>query len=142
MIDLAFSEVPEQDMATLVPIMFGIVLLILGISLRTVTGTEVTLSIIVFSVFGTMGLAGWAGVVMNAGTMGAPVIILTLSVAHSVHILATLRQQMRGGATKRDAIVESLRVNMAPVFITSITTAIGFVSLNFSDSPPSSYSVT
>ena len=136
MIDLAFSEVPEQDMATLVPIMFGLVLLILGISLRTVTGTAVTLSIIVFSVFGTMGLAGWAGVVMNAGTMGAPVIILTLSVAHSVHILATLRQQMRGGATKRDAIVESLRVNMAPVFITSITTAIGFMTMNFSDAPP------
>ncbi len=136
MINLAFSEVPEQDMATLVPIMFGLVLLILGISLRTVTGTAVTLSIIVFSVFGTMGLAGWAGVVMNAGTMGAPVIILTLSVAHSVHILATMRQQMRGGAAKRDAIVESLRVNMAPVFITSITTAIGFMTMNFSDAPP------
>lgn len=35
MINLAFSEVPEQDMATLVPIMFGLVLLILGVSLRT-----------------------------------------------------------------------------------------------------------
>ena len=34
------------------------------------------------------------------------------------------------------AIVESIRINAYPVFITSVTTAIGFLSLNASDSPP------
>ena len=43
---------------------------------------------------------------------------------------------MRTGKTKREAIIESLRINHQPVFITSATTAIGFLSLNFSDSPP------
>ena len=31
---------------------------------------------------------------------------------------------------------ESLRINMQPVFLTSTTTAIGFLCLNFSESPP------
>ncbi|MBL4868232.1 MAG: MMPL family transporter [Pseudomonadales bacterium] len=35
-----------------------------------------------------------------------------------------------------DAMSESLRVNMQPVFLTSTTTAVGFLCLNFSESPP------
>ncbi len=136
MINMAFSEVPEQDMATLLPFMFLLIVLILIISLRSFTGTGATLLIILLSVLGGLGLAGWAGVVMNAGTMGSPIIILTLSVAHSVHILTTMQLEMRAGASKHEAIAESLRVNMAPVFITSITTAIGFMTMNFSDAPP------
>jgi predicted RND superfamily exporter protein len=66
----------------------------------------------------------------------APTIILTLAVADSVHILVTLFDQMRRGASRNDALVESLRINAQPVFLTSLTTVIGFLSLNFSDAPP------
>jgi predicted RND superfamily exporter protein len=31
---------------------------------------------------------------------------------------------------------ESLRINFQPILLTSVTTAIGFMSLNFSDAPP------
>ncbi len=43
---------------------------------------------------------------------------------------------MRHGVEKKPAIIESLRVNFQPVLLTSVTTAIGFLSMNFSDSPP------
>jgi predicted RND superfamily exporter protein len=43
---------------------------------------------------------------------------------------------MARGASKHDAILESMRINFHPVFLTSLTTAIGFLSLNFSDAPP------
>ncbi len=43
---------------------------------------------------------------------------------------------MRQGHAKHEALVISLRLNMQPVFLTSLTTAIGFLSMNFSDSPP------
>ena len=33
-------------------------------------------------------------------------------------------------------MAESIRINFSPVLLTSVTTAIGFLSLNFSDSPP------
>jgi predicted RND superfamily exporter protein len=47
-----------------------------------------------------------------------------------------MRLSMQGGLGKHDALVEALRINMAPVFITSITTTIGFMCMNFSDAPP------
>src|SRR5210317_666276 len=68
--------------------------------------------------------------------MSAPIIILTLAVADSIHILLTLRGLMRDGMDKTNALIEAVRVNFLPVSITSITTIVGFLALNFSDSPP------
>ena len=62
--------------------------------------------------------------------------IMTLAVADSIHILVAMLKEMRHGREKREAIVESLRVNTQPVFLTSLTTAIGFLSMNFSEVPP------
>jgi len=43
---------------------------------------------------------------------------------------------MRMGHPKKAAVRESLRLNFQPMLLTSVTTAIGFLSLNFSDTPP------
>ncbi|MCW8955631.1 MAG: MMPL family transporter, partial [Gammaproteobacteria bacterium] len=40
------------------------------------------------------------------------------------------------GTSKHDAITESMRVNFLPIFLTSLTTMLGFLSLNSSDAPP------
>ena len=40
------------------------------------------------------------------------------------------------GLNKIDALVESMRLNFMPVFITSLTTVIGFLTMNFGDVPP------
>ena len=134
--DVAFSVLPNSEGAVLIPIMFLIILLIVGLALKTVWATVSVMLLIVLSVSVAMGLAGWSGAVLNAGTTGAPIIISTLSVAHCVHLLVTVRQRMAQGWDQKKAVVESLRVNLAPIFITSATTAIGFLTLNFSDAPP------
>ncbi len=134
--DNAFNEAGEGDMKSLVPIMYGIVLIILAFSLQTFWGTFTTILIMAFSILTGMGLAGWSGILLTPISANAPTIILTLAVADSIHILVTLFYEMRHGKSKFEAIRESLRVNHQPVFITSVTTAIGFLSLNFSDSPP------
>ena len=53
-----------------------------------------------------------------------------------MHILITALVAQGRGLDKKAAIVESLNVNAQAVFLTSITTAIGLFSLNFSDAPP------
>ena len=132
----AFSEASVNDLSTLVPLMYGVLLLTLLILLRSVSGVVTTVAVIGLSAGTAMGLAGWLGIKLTPPSAVAPTIILTLAVADSVHLLVTLFGAMRGGMTKRDAIVESLRVNFHPVFLTSLTTMIGFLSLNFSDAPP------
>ena len=52
---------------------------------------------------------------------------------HHLHHLEKFDAR-RNSQTK--AIVESLKINFLPVTITSATTIVGFLALNFSDSPP------
>lgn len=134
--DAAFTEVPAADNRILGPLMLLIIVVILGLSLRSFWFVAAAMLLIGLATGTMLGATGWAGARMNAGTAGAPVIVLSLSVAYCVHILATVRQQMQVGLNQPAAIVESLRVNISPVTITSITTTIGFLSLNFSDAPP------
>ena len=134
--DNTFNEAGESDMKTLIPIMYAVVLVIMAFTLKTFWGTLVTVLIMVFSILTGMGLGGWAGIMLTPISANAPTIILTLAVADSIHLLVTLFHEMRAGKTKHEAIAETLRINHQPVFITSLTTAIGFLSLNFSDSPP------
>jgi len=136
MMNVAFGESAVADNSKLVPIMFLIVILSIGVLLRTVIGTASLVIIIIISIVCTMGLAGWSGIALTGASASAPIMILTLVVADCVHILTTLLDEMRKGVERKKALLFSLELNIQPLFLTSITTAIGFLSLNFSDSPP------
>ena len=136
MMNNAFGEATIYDMSHLLPIAILLILITVFLLLRSVVGTVITFFIILFSVTTAFGLAGWLGIELSSPVMSAPIIILTLAVADCVHILSTWLTEIRNGSDKQTAMKESLRVNFMPVFLTSLTTAIGFLSLNTSDSPP------
>jgi len=136
MLNEAFQSSSQHDMGTIVPIMFVVVLLMLGFLLRSVSATIGTLIMIIASIATAMGLTGWLGIKLTPPSASAPTIILTMAVADAVHILVTFLQNYRRGDNKIDAMRESLRVNLQPIFLTSITTVIGFLSMNFSEVPP------
>lgn len=132
----AFREATRNDFRQLFPIMLGIVILMLILMLRSVGGMFATVLTILFSVIAAMGLSGWAGAVLSGPVANAPTIILTMAIADSVHLLVSYFQSMRKGMEKQAAMVESVRLNFMPVFITSLTTVVGFLSMNFSEAPP------
>ena len=136
MMNNSFPEVSIHDQQTLVPLMFGIIILTLILLLRSFVATLGTFMIIIFSIATAMGIAGWLGIALTPPSASAPTIIMTLAVADCVHILVSFLYAMRRGLEKRAAMVESIRINLQPVFLTTLTTVIGFLSMNFSDAPP------
>ncbi|MEQ1439127.1 MMPL family transporter [Fontimonas sp. SYSU GA230001] len=136
MMSNAFTEAAAADMKTLVPAMYAMIVLITWLMLRSGLATLATTVVIVVSAVTAMGMAGYLGIHLTPPSAASPQIITTLAVADSIHLCLTAFALMRAGTPKIDALVESLRVNFAPVFLTSATTAIGFLSVNFTDSPP------
>ena len=132
----AFAEATEDDMATLVPVVFLIIVAGSALLLRSLWGTVSIVLILVFAVNTTMGFAGWMRAVFSPANAGVPIIVMAIAVANSVHIVATTLLGMGRGMGRNEAVAESLRANVYPVFLTAATTAIGFLSLNASDSPP------
>ncbi len=99
-------------------------------------GTLAAVAVILLSIVTALGLTGWLGIRLTPPSASAPLIILTVAVADTIHILTNFLAALRQGLGKQDAMVESLRINLQPVFLTSLTTAVGFLSMNFSDAPP------
>ena len=132
----AFSEASKKDMEFLVPISFALMLITLGLMIRGFTGTIGTMLVIIFSIMTAMGIGGYLGFPISPPSAATPTIVLTVAIANSVHILVTFLHEMRKGMSKPDAMVESLRINMQPVFLASVTTALGFLSMNFAEVPP------
>ena len=136
MLNNAFNEAGMKDMMTLTPAMYGVIIVIMFLLLRSLSAVFSTFVVILLSIISGMGFAGWAGIPITPPSSIAPVVIMTLAIADSIHILKSILGFLPEYATKREAIVEGLRVNLKPVFLTSFTTIVGFLSLNFSDTPP------
>jgi predicted RND superfamily exporter protein len=136
MLGNAFAEVPKIDLATLIPLMYGIIIVAMVLFFRSLVATVATLLVVILAASTSLGMAGWAGLKLNGVSASAPTIVLTLAVADCVHILMSMLAVMARGIPQREALIESMRINAQPVFLTSLTTAIGFLSLNFGDAPP------
>ena len=136
MMNNAFPEASKDDVANLYPLALGFIILVLFVMLRNISATVATVVMIFLSIFTAMGLAGWSGILLSPPVMSAPIMILTMAIADAVHLLVTMRHEVALGKSKNDAITESMRINFRPILVTSVTTILGFLSLNFSDAPP------
>ncbi|MEE4249809.1 MAG: MMPL family transporter [Alcanivoracaceae bacterium] len=137
---VVFSEATklatDQAMTFTLPLAFLAMLVCLLLILRSPMFTGIVVIVVMLSIAMAMGLSVWLGIEFSPIVGMAPAMILTLAVADCVHILATYRHERLVGKERRAAMLESLRVNFQPVWLTSLTTAIGFAILNFSESQP------
>ncbi len=134
--DSAFAESSELDLRTLTPAMLTIIAIALGLFLRSLLGTFAVLVMMSLSVIAAVGLAGWMNIAFSPSSVPAPTILLTLAVADAVHIVTSYYASLAHGLEKRGAMIESLLVNFKAIFFTNLSTAVGFLSMNFSDAPP------
>ena len=152
----AFMQVSLSDLQTLVPASFAAMTLALLFLTGGLGGTFAIMLVVALSVMVSVGLGGWVGLPMTAPSAIAPVVVLTVAIASCVHIFSSLVHSMQRDASrtladrgadgplplpgddalKRNAIIESMRVNLQPVFLACLTTALGFLSMNASEVPP------
>lgn len=126
----------ENNASTLYPLAYLVMFTLLALFFRGASAMAGTLLVTLMAVGTTMGMAGWLGITLTAASITAGVIVLTLCIADCVHLLATYSSQRAAGDPPDQALHSSLRINGQAIFLTSLTTALGFLGMNFSDSPP------
>ena len=136
MINHTFTEATNASHKTFLPASLAIMALVLGVMIRGIWGVLATGSVIIFSVMAAIGMGSWVGLPLSPPTAPVPSIVLMVAIANCTHVVATILQRLQAGDSKHAAIVESLRVNLHPVFLASLTTTLGFLSMNFSEVPP------
>ena len=131
----AMLEVTEDDMERVIPAVLLAIFILTGVFLRSMSAVLAALTVVVCSCCIAMGLMAELGFRIDPVTMMAPAIIMILAVVDSIHILTQYLIALHKGQTPKTAMIHSLSENARPVFWTSVTTAIGFLGMNFGDSP-------
>ena len=132
----AMRDAIDNEMAILAPIALGTMLLVAIVLLRSLWGTVAIVVMLIAVVLSVLGFTGWTGMKLFGESGAALFVLMAVTVAHSVHIIEGMAAGLAQGMDRRQAAIHSLQVNVWPVFLTSLTTAIGFLSLNFADMPP------
>lgn len=136
LLDQTIRKALDEDMSILAPIAFVTMMLVAVVVLRSVWGVLGILTMLVAVLTSGFGFAGWSGLKFYAESAAALFVLMAIAVAHSVHLIQGVTKGMHRSMERRAAILYSLQINAGPIFLTSITTAIGFLSLNFSEMPP------
>lgn len=85
----------------------------------------------VLSVVISLGMLGLFRLLLTPSSILSCLMILVLGLADGIHIVKNVRRYLAAGSSTKEAIIEALAVNLTPIFLTSITTAIGFLTFNF-----------
>ena len=129
------------DMKKMVPIVLIVILIVLFLILRSLKSTLLTLAVVFISTIWTFGLMATMGIPIYAVSTMIPVMLIAIGVADGIHLYSHLQLflQKNPTSTKKEATLDMLKNMWKPVVITSITTAVGFVSLLTSEVYPVKY---
>lgn len=128
-----------RDNQLLMPLVIGIAIVLLWFCLRSLTSALALFLVSFASVSLAVGSYGWLGIAFNQISNLGPIVVFVVAVAHGIHVVSIyaqgLHEGLHKGTGKIDAMRDSLAINLQPVTLATITTAMGFLSLNYCTSP-------
>ncbi|WP_072660732.1 efflux RND transporter permease subunit [Mariprofundus micogutta] len=119
-----------EDLSVMMPLVFLVLSILLYFTYRSARGVFIPLAVVSFSVMGAMGIMAAVGVPMYPTTTMVPVTLMAIGVADAIHLLGKYYELvLLNPAIDRKSVVRDTMTEMwRPVVLTSITTAVGFLS--------------
>ena len=136
-VGVLMDRLTQQDVQTGMPIMLAVLALGLAVAFRSVRAVVVVNVAVLLAVFWTMGAFAGSGIKGTFLTVSAlPAILLTLTLATAVHVVARFQEERTETPELHTAVARAVRAVGVPVLVSCATTAIGFGSLIVSPLPP------
>lgn len=136
MMNEALMEASVQDLVKMIPVTVAVMLMLMALLFRSAWATGCVVALIGMSAAAAMGFGGWAGYPFTPPASAAAIIVMTLCIADGVHIYQSARRALGEGLPQRAALQQAIAINLKAVMLTSVTSCVGFLALNFSESPP------
>jgi predicted RND superfamily exporter protein len=127
--DSVMSNEMESDLTLLFPLAILLMVGLLFASFLTLRGILLPIAIVLLSIVVAMGSMVLLGFPMTMVSFIAPVLLLAIGIADAIHVLNRYNEEIAKGLPKRDAILNTMQEMKGPVVMTSLTTAVGFLSL-------------
>ena len=120
----------QQDLARFVPLTLVFIVVVLYLSFRSKRGVVLPVLTVVVSLTWTLGIIVLSGNRLSLGSMALPPLLLVLGTAYSLHVVAEYYELAGPDRSAREVVLETLRLTGPPIFLTALTTVLGFLSLS------------
>ncbi|MFC2108873.1 RND family transporter [Candidatus Bipolaricaulota bacterium] len=127
--DTIMAEEMEADTTLLFPLAILVMVALLFVSFVTIRGILLPIIVVLLSVTVAMGAMVLLGFPMTTMSFIAPILLLAIGIADAIHVLNRYNEEIAKGTPKRAAILTTMEEMKGPVVMTSLTTAVGFLSL-------------
>lgn len=128
-INLTLQRSMKRDLQLFLPLVILIIISVLFVSFRWMWGVLIPFAVVALSVLWVLGLMAASGVPLTVVSFILPVLLMAIGIADGIHVLSRYHEELRGDSDKRRAILQTMKAMRRPVVLTSLTTAIGFLSL-------------
>jgi len=123
------NEASGRNIAILMPIAFGFVIVVLAVMYRNVTDTVLNLISLVMAIIWVYGI----GVLLNLNLGNpmmttVPVLIIGLGIDYGIHYTSRYREELKEGKGVAEAVSKSGATVGFAILLTTITTVVGFMS--------------
>ncbi|MBL8027699.1 MAG: MMPL family transporter, partial [Fibrobacteres bacterium] len=137
----SMAYLAPKDMKRMVPIVIAVIVLVLWFFLRSIRATIATMLVVLVSTVWAFGSMAILGIPIYAVSSMIPVMLIAIGVADGIHLFHHLQhiQIINPDLVKKTVVGMMIRDMWRPVIVTSITTAVGFVSLLTSEVLPIKY---
>lgn len=123
----AFEKESISDFSIILPLAFVCLSAILLLWFKSVSATLFSLLTILLTLVATIGIQGHLQIKLDLLTGMAPLIVVAICLSDIIHFVSYYQNQ------KENALAKSIKKNIFPTGLTTITTAFGFISFLTAD---------
>lgn len=116
------------DLRRLLPVLLLAITILVAFALRTPGGVLVTLAEVGVVLGWTFAAMSLTHTPVTLVTAILPVLLLTVAVADEVHLVGRFSAFLAQGRSRREALEQAISAVARPIVLTSVTTALGFLS--------------
>lgn len=137
----SLAELGPKDMSIMFPLVILVMIILLYLLLRSVRDTAINMIIVLFGTLFAFGSKTLLGIPIYAVDTMIPVMLIAIGVAYGIHMHNAIHHRIADDPKlSRDQLVQAvLKEMIRPIFMTALTTAIGFMSLMSSEVLPVRY---
>jgi predicted RND superfamily exporter protein len=136
LLDAEFARMSTRENRIFIPVSLGMVLIVLFVLYRSFRVMAACSGVVFLSLGVTLGVFAATGRTFNIMTSLVPPLLVAIGIADTVHLLNHYIEELNLGRNRLAALEEAMRRMFAPCLFTSLTTAVGFLSLVLADIRP------
>ena len=125
------KETGRSFMLTLV-----IAIVILTLLYRSFRATVGPILIVLFSILITFGIIGWLQIVVSTFALIVALLLIVISIGYSIHVINYFRSAYNEHGNRYKAVINIFEHTGWPIFVTALTTVVGFVAFSFVNMVP------